>query len=239
MEQALKYIKAFFVSFGCLIAAIFLYPFRNKYLDRAGRGPGIMLVHGWLHNDSAWRPFFRFFRKNGFGPINTVRYSSLNNNIEKAALVLKEKIAYVEMETKKPVNVLIGHSMGGLVSMEYALRYAPKDRITYVITMGTPFYGTYMAKAGLGPCAKEMCRGSSFLQDFHERLKTAKHIQVFNIASRADLMIRPWDTAVLKNQLFVEFVVFEDIGHMTYLFSEKVMKHITAYLSSLEKQFKN
>jgi hypothetical protein len=229
----LKRIKTFIIDLECLFRATGLYLFLNYHIDRSGNGPGIMLVHAFLHNDSVWGYFYRYLHKRGFGPINTITYHSYTKNIKQNAQLLKERIDFIQTESGKPIEILIGHSMGGLISLEYALEYAPKDKIIFVITMGSPLHGSYLAslaKRIMGPSGRDTIPDSPYINSLQKKLRDAKHIQVLNFASKTDLFIQPWDSAILKNLLYAEFVVFDDIGHMTYLFSDRVLKHIVDYL---------
>lgn len=239
-SKALNYTRGTFLEIGalseCVVRRIVTRFFSSPKLDLPTEGmenkPDILCVHGYLHNESPWGRFRHYLQKAGTGPVNAVRYSSVFHAIPKNSLQIKKKIEQIKQETGRDVRILIGHSQGGLECLEYALEHAPKDQLIYIITLSSPLHGTKMAKIGVGPSAKQMHIGSDYIKNFHERLKNATHIRVFALASEIDLIIRPQTSALMEEYPFADNILFEDIGHVTFLYSEKIMKKVVEYLVS-------
>ncbi len=218
-----------------IVVCAILYPFRSTKLDlphpSASDQPHILCVHGYFHNETPWGWFKRQLKKRAeIGSVNTIHYLSLKHDIPTSSLTVKEKIEQFKQATGRDITILIGHSEGGLVSLEYALEHAPKDRLTYVITLGSPFHGTRMAKFGFGPGVKQMEIGSAYLQNLRERLLKAEHIRLLMLATQADTMIIPWESSLLKDWKHAEFYVFDNLGHVAFLFSGRVVDRIVDYL---------
>ena len=123
----------------------------------------------------------------------------------------------------------IGHSLGGLASLEYALNYAPKDRLLYIITLGSPLHGTYFS-IGFGPCIKQMRMDSPYLQKLHQQLKEATHIRLLTIGSNTDALIIPHSSALLPEIPYAQCEEIEALGHVAFLFSPRILRRIIAYL---------
>ena len=83
-----------------------------------------------MHNGSAWGSLRKHLHEEGLGPIDTVFYPSLFIDIPTSSLRVRDKVAEIKTQTGRDVDILIGHSEGGLVALEYALAHAPQDRIT-------------------------------------------------------------------------------------------------------------
>lgn len=243
MNQVIKIIKKILVLFYvsiietlALIICLLLYPFKSTKLDlpkgQSGNKPDILCVHGFLHNETPWAFFRWYLQASGAGPINTVYYPSFLQGIPQNSLKIKERIEQIKMETNREVTVLIGHSLGGIECLEYALEYAPKDRIINVITLGSPLHGTSLAFIGLRPSVKQMRIGSPYLKSLHERLEKASHIRVLTVASKNDPLIHPGQSALLPNSQNAESVELDGLGHLSLLFSCRVLKTIVAYLHS-------
>ena|GEM_PF-5533122 len=209
-----------------LFASLLLYLFPDRPLDKPLPGPGVLLVHGYLHNTSPWRWFRRALHKRGVGSVNSVYYPSLLVDIPTASLSLKERIQALEKEGE-PVEVLIGHSEGGLVALEYALEQAPKGRNITVIALGAPLNGTRMAKLPLGPGPKQMQINSPYLHNLKKRLQSAYHIRFLAISSSLDNVVRP-----TQNAIWPEFPhqTFDNLGHVQLLFSPKVVDACVHFL---------
>ena len=219
---------------AALIICTILYPFQSSKLVRNTTDPGdkpdILCVHGYFHNDSPWAFFRRYLKSRGAGHVNTAYYHYLRKDIPENSLVIKERIDHIKKETGRDVNVLIGHSLGGLICLEYALTYAPKDRLTYVITMGSPIHGTKIKRLGFGPCMSQLGMNSPYVQDLLARLKEAKHIRILTIASKTDPLIYPKSSALLPEIPYAQCEELDALGHLAFLFSKRTLRIIVEYL---------
>lgn len=220
-------------EFFSMLRCAMLYLFKSNKLDKPrpdqANKPDVLCVHGYFHNETPWSFFRKHLQANGVGPVNTVFYSSLRQDIFTSSVRIKNRIEKIKEQTGRDVRILIGHSLGGLACLEYALNYAPKDRLLYIITLGSPLQGTRTA-IGYGPCVKQMRMNSPFLQSLHERLKEAKHIRVLTIASNTDLLIVPQSCALLPDLPYADCEVIEALGHVAFLFSPRIIRRIIAYL---------
>lgn len=94
----------------------------------SGEGPVIVLLHGFLEDHSIWSSFAKKLAVNnkviaidlpGFGK------SSVFNNTHTMAL-MANAIYYILIEENIEKCVMIGHSMGGYVTLEFANLYPDK-----------------------------------------------------------------------------------------------------------------
>jgi len=218
------------------IVIVVFYPFRSSKLNLPSKGmegkPDILCVHGYLHNGTGWGYFRRKLQAAGSGPVNTVYYPSLTQDIPENCLRLKARIELIKAKTGRDVRILIGHSQGGLESLEYALEYAPKDKPIYIITMGTPLHGTSIASHAYGPSARQMEIGSTYLNNLHERLAKASHIRLLALYSDADFVVQPFDSAKIPELPYAQNENIEALGHMAFLFSKRSIEKILAFLKS-------
>ena len=214
-----------------LFVILILYPFRTSKLDSSSKtGPNILCVHGYLHNGSAWGYYRYKLQAAGAGPVNQLTYPSLTRDIPENSLRVKAKIEQIKLETGHDVPILIGHSQGGLESLEYALEYAPKDKPIYVVTLGSPLHGTKVAHIGLGPSSRQMHEGSSYIKSLQERLSKATHIRLLALYSNVDFIIRPVDSAKASELNYATIQEIPGLGHMGFLFSPRALDKIIAFL---------
>lgn len=218
-----------------LMVCLVLYPFKSSRLDvpnaKEQKRLDVLCVHGYLHNETLWIWFKRQLKKGGVASVNTVCYRSIRDDILSGSLKVKERIEQFKNETGREIDILIGHSEGGLVCLEYALEHAPKDRMTYIVSLGSPLHGTKMAKFGFGPGVKQMEIDSPYLQRLRERLFKAEHIRLLTLATREDFVIIPWQSSLLTNWKYAEYDVFDGLGHVAFLFSPRVVKRILVFIS--------
>lgn len=219
-----------------LLRCAVLYPFRfnkNKIEKPAAgkeKGPHVLLAHGYFHNETPWGKFKKHLKNAGCSTVNTVAYPSLTKNIQQNSLVIKEKIEKIKHETGCDVNVLIGHSQGGIEFLEYALEHAPKDRIIHIVMLGTPLHGAKVAKFGIGRGIEQLEIDSAYMKSLHERLAKAKHIHLYAIASKFDKVVQPPESARADEFPFAKTDWLEDVGHAGYFFKNRVHKMVDKYL---------
>lgn len=216
------------MTFECLayFPVIFLHfvPSREKI---SGKGKPILLVHGYLNHSSVWTFQKRKFEKGGFGPIYTITLRHPFRSIRTYAEKVKIKAEAIAAETGRKDLILIGHSMGGLVSSLYATTLAAPGTVTDVITIGSPFVGTPMARIALGQNAREMEPNSPFLQQLLIAMAKNRQIRFHHIATKTDQLVIPGQSAVIKEN---PHFIYEDIGHAGLLYSTRVADKISEWL---------
>ncbi len=121
--------------------------------------PKVLLVHG-IWNARHWlAPFAMRLRREGLAP-ELFGYDSILRDPEHAGDRL---IAHLR---RKPVELLVGHSLGGLVILE-ALRRAPDLPVKRVVCLGSPLRGSGVAAAmggRRGPLSLVLGRSRSLLE---------------------------------------------------------------------------
>lgn len=192
-----------------------------------GKGRPILLVHGYMNHSSVWVLFKKQMESLGFGPIYTINLGHPFRSIRVYADKVKLKVEEIAKETGRRDIVLIGHSMGGLVSSFYAGILAPLNTVADVITIGSPLNGTPVARIGIGPNAREMQPNSTLLKEMREAISRRKDIRFFHMATKSDQLVIPGASAVIpENQSFI----FEDLGHASLLYSRRASDQIAEWL---------
>lgn len=137
-------------------------------LNPAGQGPNwqgpsnpdripLILVHGWQKDDRTceasdsyfpdrnadgpWTPWLAELAANPRFEVWVFRYPTFYS-VTQSALRLKNAIAsrFANREV-----VLVGHSMGGLVSATYMVNFPAQEHVRELVTLGTPFWGSPLA----------------------------------------------------------------------------------------------
>lgn len=203
-----------------------------KLQSKGGDGRPILLIHGYLHDSSAWVYHKWQLRRHGFGPIYMLNlgypFLSIHEYIKKAAI----KASQIARETGRSDLILIGHSMGGIVSALYAIRSAPLGTVTDVITIGSPLAGTHVAKIAFGPDAREMERNSEFIKGVPAEIRKYQNkIRFYHIATKTDQLVIPYTSELIEGPSDRQFVL-NDIGHVSLLYSPRVARKIISWLTN-------
>ncbi len=224
-------LEALAIGFGICLRPFALFSRSDSPSKTLKQGRPILLVHGYLHNASAWFFLQRSLRWAGLGPIYTLNLHRPFASIRDHALSVARQADLIAQKTQRNDLVVIGHSMGGLVGAWYALNIAPEEKKIDVVTIGSPLQGTRMAALAPGLNGQEMRFGSDFVQNLFEEMRSSKKIRFYHIASSADQIVVPWTSALSGCNREREFLV-EDLGHMTLLFSPRIAEKIHSWIAS-------
>lgn len=251
LKEMMRYLIALISEICAVIRSSAVYCFHRMNPDKPKGGTNkinILCVHGHLHNDSGFRAMRKKLKKvSGVNTVNVVNYKSLTKDIVQNSKMIRKRLEQIRQEQKDftGFDVLIGHSQGGIEALEYALEHSPKEKKCFVITMGSPVNGTTIAdKIGFSPSARQMRSNSEYLIGLNERIKEAKHIQVFQLASDFDLITKTSPSKFLKCSLEererIETLHMEYIGHLTFLYSNQVFNEIRKYIEKINlEHFEN
>ncbi|MBG0791759.1 MAG: alpha/beta fold hydrolase [Desulfovibrionaceae bacterium] len=122
-------------------------------------GLPVIMVHGLYHNRTAWRIMKRRLKKAGFTNLHTYQYNSFSRDFEPAVHGLLRKMDLVLAGRPEAKAILIGHSLGGLVSRCAAGNPRYRDRIAALITLGSPHKGSDLAWLGPNRMARDLLPG--------------------------------------------------------------------------------
>lgn len=235
LSRCVHWIHALSFELLGILAVIATFPIRyfwnDQRVSRSGNGKPILLVHGYLNNGSVWFIQKRWLEAAGLGPIYTINLWHPFCSIQQYAKQVQKKAEQIANDTKQKELILIGHSMGGLVSCLYATQHAPPQTVTDVITIGSPLAGTHMALLGLGSNAKEMRRESELVKQVQTAIPTCATTRFYHVATKVDQLIIPFQSALIGEQAERQFIL-EDVGHVGLVYSKRVARCICHWLKS-------
>jgi triacylglycerol lipase len=161
----------------------------------AGNRP-VLVIHGFMGTRGSMYPLERRLAQDGFcvfsfnlGPINT-------RDIRRSAFLIHRKIERIVAQTAWQEIDIVAHSMGGLIGLYYIKKLGGHGRVRRMITLGTPFRGTWLALAGiatlglLSASSWQLLPGSDFLADLH-REPIPAGVEITSIAAARDWLCPP------------------------------------------------
>ena len=186
-------------------------------------GRPLVLLHGYAMNRACFLTMAARLARAGVGPIYGFEYWSLGK-ISSASRRLDRYIeAICERHGCEQVD-LIGHSMGGIVA-RYYLTLGPgreRERVAHLLTIGTPHGGSVFSVYGVGQPQVQLRPHAAFL----ERLTAAplpQNTKLVVVWSRADALV---GTAAQAQWHGAEEIVYDDLGHMSLLYSRRVASEL-------------
>ncbi len=185
----------------------------------------VILVHGYFQNRVDFLYLRRALRARGVRPIYAFNYpwwDSITNNSARLE-------RFIERVASKANQVrLVGHSMGGLVALDYVVHRAPSKRVACCVTLGTPHSGVIFRGPLLGAAGRDLRAESLF---FRERAQCAISVPCLSIASEHDNIVFPAKRAALQGRGGVDWVVAQR-AHLGILFDAMIADRVSAFLES-------
>ncbi|MDQ6620105.1 MAG: alpha/beta fold hydrolase [Pseudomonadota bacterium] len=196
---------------------------RDPPATRADRP--VLLVHGVLCNAGVWLGMRGALSGMGVGPIYTISLRSPLASIDRFAEQVAARIDHILAVTGAPKIVIVGHSMGGLVARAYVRAYG-SNRVTRLVTIGTPHRGSVVARGVPGACLGQMCPGSEWLQGLNAAARPV--IPVVSIWSWHDSMVVPQDSSQLAG---ATNITVTGVGHNALLRNRRVIRLVAEALA--------
>jgi pimeloyl-ACP methyl ester carboxylesterase len=136
--------------------------------------PPVLIIHGYLATRGSLHLLERHLTDRGLivmsyplGPLNV-------GDIRDSAGLIARKVESIVAQTGIARVDIVGHSMGGLVGLDYLKRLGGRHRVRRLVLLGTPAQGTWSALFGLvtaplGLASLQLLPGSPFLRELSER----------------------------------------------------------------------
>ena len=157
--------------------------------------PPLVLVHGYLATASQLIPMQRRFQKRGLRT-HLVKLSPLCiQDVRKLGKQLDDNIRRICAEEGCDQVDIVGVSLGGILGLRHA-QSAPSSQVRRLVTIGTPFRGTWVGAVGL-PLLGAVSRGiwqtlptSDVVRGMVEQ-GAPTGVQTTSISMKGDLLCSP------------------------------------------------
>lgn len=200
---------------------------------RAGEVP-IVLVHGFVHNRSAFIWMTRALRRAGFRHVHGLNYNPFTQEIAEAARMLAEEVDRVLAVTGAKRCMIVGHSMGGIIARYYVQALGGHRCVDTVITLGSPHRGTYTAHLGWGVAAPQLRQRTPLMRTLEETARPTS-VRWINYYSDLDLMVTPAASGKLVHPaLRATNIRVRDTGHVSLLLSGETLRSIVDHVADRE-----
>ena len=169
---------------------LFSFPAATARAVEPSRRVNVVLVHGIYDRGKIFNPMIRVLERQGCRCLapsltpNDCRYG-----VHALALELSERIDE-RFGPSEPI-ILVGFSMGGLVTRDYVQNLAGPGRVRGVFLIATPDHGTIWASLALGNGVKQLSWNSTFIQALNQDEEVWRHVPLYSYWTPCDLMILP------------------------------------------------
>jgi pimeloyl-ACP methyl ester carboxylesterase len=191
----------------------------------------IVLVHGILHNATAFFTIERRLRAKGFNNLETVNLWTTLHSIDAMAADLKTRVNAVSERHREQNECgkvrVIAHSLGGMVVRRALLDPDFASKVDKVIFLGTPHQGNFFYRIKFPRAVKELAPHSPLIRRFKEEPLPAG-VQFWNIRGTLDLVTPGHDTFLPH----VPNLIFDGVGHAGLLSARRVFQAMLAILET-------
>jgi triacylglycerol lipase len=207
-------------EWGAFVANfVVLSPFESLWMgpDRLRASverPPILLVHGYGCSRAAWWWLRRRLEARGW-VVATINLEPIYADIECYIEPLAQRIDTVLAETGASRLVIVAHSMGGLVARAYLRRYGA-GRVQRLVTLGTPYGGSELARIAFGANGRQMVPGNDWLTQLAE---CPPAVETTTIFSPHDNYVMPQKNLELAG---AQRRALDGVGHLAMLYSPRV-----------------
>lgn len=160
------------------------------HLPPGARGRrGVLLVHGYLCNRGLWNGWIARLRAQGV-PVVAVNLEPVLGRIDDTVRAIEAGVRQLEACTGVP-PLAVAHSMGGLALRCWWAAHGGDARLHHAVTLGTPHQGTWLARFGLSPNARQMRPGSPWLQALAAREPAGRAARCTCVVATCDNVVFP------------------------------------------------
>ena len=149
-------------------------------------------------------------------------------SIDDYAPQIDEAVEQVAQATGLP-PLVVCHSMGGLAVRAWLKIRRAESRVYHVVTIGTPHYGTWLARFGYGPNNLQMRLLSEWNSQLDHDMPEGRHALFTCWYSNADNIVFPTSTATLAG---ADNRLVRGAAHVQLAFLPEVMEGTLAMLGS-------
>lgn len=226
------------------IKALNLYPFgffkektkNHPHPIHANNPRPILLVHGIVHNRSAFYAIKKYLKQNGWHNVYTINYNTTRGSLTSMVGQICQRVDEILNATQQKQMDIVAHSLGGLVAKYLMLVGEGRGRIKHLITLGTPHQGTSMSRIlkylPASALSSDLAPDSYILKTLNQT-SLPRGSKITSIFTEYDWTVYPRENCRLPSdaQRGYENIQIKSIGHANLLFHPEVMRIISQQFS--------
>lgn len=216
---------------------------RQNYLQGKSSHPPIILIQGFLGTSRVLDPLDRFLQRSDRDiymiDLGIVNIRDIRKSGERLLFEIERLIdLYSKTYNFKKVDI-VAHSMGGLIAYYYVKKLGGHRCVRKLVTLGTPFRGTWSALLGsvlfgaISKGVRQMLPNSEFLKELHEPQQIKLRTKLYSVAAQYDT-ISPPESCFLKGA--INRVL--PLGHAGLLMDRRVFRLVLEFLDDVEEKSK-
>jgi triacylglycerol esterase/lipase EstA (alpha/beta hydrolase family) len=192
--------------------------YAQHHMDSMVNPRPVLLVHGIIHNRSAFFPLKRELQKWGFQNIFTMNYSTRHGSVMGMVEEVSVEVKKILDRTGASQVDIVAHSLGGLVSRYFMSVGEGRGKVNTLITIGSAHHGT---KASVllrpmlsGSISRDLQDGSYFINSM-QMMEPSWDSKIVSIYSPTDWTVWPRNSCLLKESPSGRYKNISDVFYIT------------------------
>lgn len=217
------------------LCALFLLvqPFESLWMRRdrlparrptsAAARPPLLLLHGYQCNRGFWIWLRPRLEAAGW-TVATLNVQPILGDIDAMVDGVEDRLHALRQATGAAQVILVGHSMGGLIARAYLRRFGA-SQVAAVVTLGSPHYGSRLARLAWGRSGRQMVIGNPWLRSLAEE---ALPVPLTSIYSLHDNQVMP--QRACAELAGARAVALTGVSHLGMAFSGRCLRALLQVL---------
>ncbi len=251
IDHGKKLIRLTIRELGANFMALNLYPLGlfsgnekgYPHPRRAYNQRPVLLVHGIVHNPSAFYKLKKKMDEEGWQNVYTINYSTSHGSLTKMVEILAKKVDLILEQTKSGQIDIVAHSMGGIISRYFMTIGVGRGKVRNLVTLGTPHQGTEMSVflrgMSRGSLNSDLRAGSYFVKSLQGHA-LPRGSKITSVYTPYDILVWPRKNCIAQGapKMSFENVEFRHVGHMGLLYNDQVLDTVMRRLARVASQEK-
>lgn len=190
----------------------------------------LLVIHGFFGTRGSMYLLERRLVEDGFCVFSFDLGRFNIRDIRRSAFLIHRKIDRILAQTACKEIDIVAHSMGGLIGLYYIKKLGGHARVRKLVTLGTPYRGTWAALGGVAMLGLfststwQLLPRSRFLDELH-REPIPDGVEIYSIAAARDWFCPPSATRIQGGK-----AITVPFGHGSLVVSAEVYKHLKTIL---------
>lgn len=198
------------------------------FLPPASARRGVLLVHGLVCNRGLWNSWLCALRERGI-PVLAPSVEPPFGLIDTWAPAIDAAVRRLHAATGQPV-LIVAHSMGGLGVRAWLRQGGDPALVQRVVTVGSPHRGTWLARFGLSPNARQLQLDGPWLQALaRDEVATPRRVPFTCYFSDCDNLVFPPSVATLPG---ADNRLLRGWAHVDLLDAPELFEAVLGYVSA-------
>ena len=196
----------------------------------------VLLVHGVIHNRSAFFSLRREMEKWGWVNVFSMNYSTWHGSITGMIEDLARRVDQIQRETGCSSVDIVAHSLGGLIARYFMSIGAGRGKVNQLVTLGTAHQGTSLSgilRVFLGGSLHRDLKKRSYFISSIDQVALPRNSRIVSVYTKKDRVVWPFKNCLVDDSVGASFENIEvySAGHMSLLYDSEVFKVVRDQLN--------